>query len=188
MLLLITNALIETLVKHMFNNHLDEKDKIEIGGAPSWYMMPVEDEMCIFTHKSGGLDMIDIVKDNAKLKMIKKINDTIDIVIYKNMKNVTNKKEKAVVNNWKKDSNLPVFVSLNLEYNRLKYEDEIETTFARACIPNKIIIAYQTERLKIIKKEVTKFKSKSALDEMDMELNGGSNKPKDPNDPFSELP
>jgi len=188
MLLLITSALVETLTKHMFNNHLDERDKIEIGGAPSWYMMPVEDKMCVFAHKSGGLDMIDLVKDNSKLKMIKKINGTIDIVIYENMKNVQNEKEKEVINKWNKDSNLPVFINQNLEYNRVKYEDEIETTFVRACIPNQTIITYQTERLSSIKKEVLKYKSKSALDEMDMELNGGSNKPKDPDDPFAELP
>jgi len=42
--------------------------------------------------------------------------------------------------------------------------------------------------LKTIKKEVTKFKSKNALDDMDMELNGNSNRAKDPSDPFSELP
>ena len=188
MLVLITGALVETLVKHMFKNYLDARDQIEIGGAPSWYMAPVEDKMCVFTHKSGGLDMIDIAKDNAKLKMIKKINGTIDIVIYENMKNIQNEKEKEVVNKWKKDSNLPVFINQNLDYSRVSFEDEINTTFVRACISNQTIITYQSERLKNIKKEVLKFKSRSAMDEMDMEFEGGSTPHKDPNDPFSELP
>ena len=188
MLLLITSALVETLTKHMFKNYLDAQDKIEIGGAPSWYMMPVEDKMCVFTHKSGGIDMIDITKSNAKLKMVKKINGTIDIVIYENMKNIQNEKEKEVVNKWKQDSNLPVFVNQNLDFSRVVFEDEIDTTFVRACISNQTIITYQSDRLKTIKKEVLKFKSKSALDDMDAEMNGNSDKPKDPNDPYSELP
>ena len=188
MILLITSALVETLTKHMFSNYLDARDKVEIGGAPSWYMMPVDDEMCVFAHKSGDMDTIDIVKNYARLKMIKKIDDTIDIVIYENLKNVQNKKEKEVINKWKIDSNLPVFVNQNLNYSRVSYEDEINATFARACIPNEIFINYQTERLKTIKKEVLKFKSNSALDEMDAELTGSSTPHKDPNDPFAELP
>ena len=120
--------------------------------------------------------------------MIKNINGTIDIVIYENMKNVKNKKEKEVINKWKQDANLPVFVNQNLDFSRVAFEDEINTTFVRACIQNQTIIIYQSERLKTIKKEVLKFKSKSALDEMDMEMNGGSDKPIDPNDPFAELP
>ena len=187
MLLLITGALVETLTKHMFSNYLDARDKIEIGGAPSWYMMPVEDKMCVFTHKSGGMDMIDIAKNNAKLKMVKKINGTVDIVIYENMKNVKNKKEKAVIDHWKMDSNLPVFVNKNLEFSRVAFEDEINTTFVRACIPNQTIITYQTERLQTIKTEVLKFKSNSAIDEMENDLDGNSKPHKDPNNPFSEF-
>lgn len=188
MLVLITGALVETLVKHMFSNYLDARDKIEIGGAPSWYMMPVEDKMCTFSHKSGGMDMIDIVKDESRVKMIKKINGTIDIVIYENMKNVTNEKEKAVVNRWKVDSNLPVFVNKNLDYSRVAFEDEINTTFVRACIPKNTIIEYQKERLSNIKKEVLKFKAANADDELDKELTNPNKPHKDRNDPFSELP
>ena len=187
MLLLITNALVETLVKHMFGNFLKEQDKIEIGGAPSWYMTPVEDEMCVFTHKSGGIDYIDITKQNANFKMIKKINGTIDIVVYENLKNITNKKEKAVVDIWKKDEYLPTFVDKNLRYSRVTFEDEVDTTFVRACIPNNTIIDYQKERLTKIKKEVTKVKANSAYDDLDSTIKGKSDKT-DKKDPFSELP
>ena len=187
MLLLITNALVETLVKHMFGNFLKEQDKIDIGGAPSWYMNPVKDEMCVFTHKSGGLDNIDIAKDNAKLKMVKKIDGTIDIVIYENTKNITNDKEKEVVNLWKQDSNLPTFVEKNLHYSRISFEDEINTTFIRACIPNNTIIDYQKERLQTIKKEVTKFKANTAYDDLDSSLENKTGI-KNKKDPYSELP
>ena len=53
--------------------------------------------------------------------------------------------------------------------------------FARGCIPKKVFIDYQTDRLKTIKKEVLKFKSKSAVKEMENELSGKKVK-KDPNE------
>ncbi len=187
MLLLITNALVETLVKHMFSNYLKAQDKIEIEGAPSWYMSPVENEMCVFAHKSGGVVYIDITKENATYKMIKKINGTIDVVIYENRQNITNKKEKAIVEFWKKDSNLPVFIDKNIRYSRVSFEKEINATFVRACIPNNIIIDYQKSRLATIKKEVTKFKANNAYDDLDSSIDSTSNK-SDKNDPFSELP
>ena len=186
MLLLITSALVETLTKHMFSKYLDSLDRVDIGGAPSWYMKPVDDEMCVFTHKTGNMDTIDFVKEKARLKMIKKVDDTIDIVIYENIKNITNKKEKAVVDKWKIDSNLPVFINKNLHYTRISYEDEINAVFARGCIPKKVFIDYQTDRLKTIKKEVLKYKSTIAIEEMENELLGEKVK-KDPDDPFSEL-
>jgi len=186
MIVLITGALVETLTKYMFNKYLDSLDRIDIGGAPSWYMKPVDDEMCVFTHKTGNMDTIDFVKEKARLKMIKKVEDTIDIVIYENIKNITNTKEKLVIDQWKIDSNLPIFINQNLHYTRISYEDEIDAVFARGCIPKKIFIDYQSNRLKTIKKAVLHYKSNSAIDEMDNDLSGKKIK-KDPNDPFSEL-
>ncbi len=187
MLMVITSALVETLVKHMFNKYLDERSKIEIGGAPSWYMQPIDDRVCTFAHKKAGIDMIDSVKSNAKYKMQRSINDTIEIAIYENMKNVTNKKEKDVVDKFKNDNYLPMFINKNINYSKVVYEDEIDTIFVRSCIPKNVIIEYQTQRLKDIKKEVSKVKASSAYSDLDLEMKGLNNK-NNPNDPFSELP
>jgi len=186
MLLIITGALVETLTKHLFQNKLNEMDKIEIDGAPSWYMKPIDDEICVFTHKHGTLDSIEIAKDKSKFKMIKKIDETVDIVVYENTKNITNKKEKLLVDKWKVDSRLPTFVNQNLQFSRVVYEEEINTAFVRACISSDIIITYQKERLSDIKKELLKYKSDSTIDEMENDLSGKSYE-KDPDDPFSEL-
>lgn len=187
MLAVITSALVETLVKHMFQKELDARDRIEIGGAPSWYMMPVEDQMCVFSHKGGGMDSIEIAKENSKIKMKKKIDGLIEVVIYDNLNNIQNQKEKAVVKAWKRDSKLPVFINKNMNFSRVSYEDEIETTFVRACIPNEVMLNYQKDRLTKIKKEVLKVKVNSAFDDMDAMLNGKEQN-LDPNDPFAELP
>lgn len=170
MLMVITSALVETLVKHMFNNYLNERDKVEIDGAPSWYMDPVEDKLCSFSHKIGNINNIDIVKKNARFKMIRKIDNTINIIIYDNMKNVKSDKEKKLIKKFKKDKNLPLFVDKNLDYSKIKYEKEINTTFVKACIEKNTIIDYQKERLNLIKKEILNSKVNDAFNELDKEL------------------
>jgi len=187
MVVIVASALIETLTKHMFQKYLDAKDKIEIGGAPSWYMKEVEDQMCVFAHSKGGMNSIEISKNKAKIKMIKKINGLIDVVVYDNIKNIKNQKEKKMVNKWKKDPNLPVFTAKNLNYSRIAYEDEIDTTFVRACIPKQIVFLYEKERLFNIQKSLVKFKSSSAIEELDAAIGGKSGDRGDANDPFSEL-
>jgi len=170
MLIVIVSALVETLTKHMFQKALNNMDKVEIGGAPSWYMDKIDDEMCTFTHATGGFDSIEIAKSKSKLKMIKDINNLVKVVVYENTKNITAPKEKALLNKWQDDEKLDVFVLKNLKYSRVSYEDEVNTAFVRSCIPNKLVIQYQKERLGKIKKSLLTFKTNSALDELDQEL------------------
>ncbi len=167
MLTLIAGALVETLVKHMFQKKLNEMDKIEIGGAPSWYMKEIDDEMCTFAHTMGNLDTIDTTKFKARIKMTRDINNLLKIVIYDNTKKITNQKEKQIVKLWANDPNLDMFTYKYLNYSRVAYEDEIQTTFVRACIPKSIIIDYQKERLQSIKKSLLTFKTNNAMNELD---------------------
>lgn len=170
MVTVIAAALVETLTKHMFKKYLDERDNVEIGGAPSWYMVEQDDELCTFAHKKGGYDSIDIAKNRAKFKMVKKIGDIVEIVIHDNMKNVSGVKEQTIVDKWKEDANLPVFVNKHLDYGMVAYEDEIDTTFVRACIPRDVIQEYELGRLIEIETLVLSQKSQNAMDELDSEF------------------
>lgn len=167
MVTVIAVALVETLTKHMFGKFLNEMDKVEIGGAPSWYMVESEDELCTFAHKKGGYDSIDIAKEHAKYKMVKKIDGIVEIVIHDNMQDVKGVKEKTIVERWRKDANLPVFVNKHLDYSMVAYEDEVDTTFVRSCIPREVITNYQKDRLFEIESLVLDQKSKNAMDELD---------------------
>ena len=60
-----------------------------------------------------------------------------------------------------------MFTYKHLNYSRVAYEDEIQTTFVRACIPKSIIIDYQKERLQSIKKSLLTFKTNNAMNELD---------------------
>lgn len=185
MVIVIASALIETLTKHMFQKYLNEKDKVEIGGAPSWYEKPIDDRVCVFTNVKGGLSSIDTARDDAKIKMAKTINGLVEITIHDNYKKIKNEKEKEVVEQWKTDSNLPIFVNKNIDFSRVVYEDKLDITFVRACVDKKTIIKYQSERLSEIKKAVLKHKTKSAMQEMDNSIKGTSKS--STNDSFGEL-
>jgi len=175
MVMLIVGAMVETLTKHMTQKYLDNMDGVKIGGAPSWYMEPVKDQMCVFTHKKGGFSSIDIAKKNANFKMKKKIDDTIEVVIYENIKNVKTQKEKDVIKKFKNDTDLPVFIKQNINYSQVTYEDKIQTAFVRACIPSKAILNYQHDRLMDINAAVLNAKSGSAFDSLDSEFGDDTN-------------
>jgi len=170
MMSVIALALVDSLAKYIFTKTLNSMDKVEIGGAPTWYLQEMDDEMCTFTHSKGGFDSIEIAKDKSTIKMTKKIDNIIDIVIYDNTKKITNQKEKKLVELWNTDPKLNLFVLKNINYSKVVYEDEIDTTFVRACIPNKTVMDYQTQRLQDIKKSLLNYKKDSALNEMEESL------------------
>ncbi len=177
--MLIVGAMVETLAKHMTQKYLDNMDGVKIGGAPSWYMEPVKDQMCVFTHRKGSFNSIDIAKKNANFKMSKKINDVIEVVIYDTKGNIKDKKEKAVVNQFKKDENLGVFIKKNMKYNKVTYEEEVKTAFVKACIPVKTIMVYQEGRLMEINEAVLNAKTSSAFGSLDGEFGEDNSNKKD---------
>ena len=167
MVSLITAALVNTLVDYMFNQAMDKMDSVNIDNAPSWYMQKVDDDMCSFASSRGGIGLIEDTKNNASYQMYKDINGLINITVYENIKTVTTDKEQRLVEQWKSDPNLDTFIQKNIDFNKIKYEDELDTTFVRACIPKKTIINYQKDRLKNINKSLLNHKADSAMNELD---------------------
>jgi len=170
MVSVIACALVSSFSKFMFTKMLNEMDKVDIGGAPSWYMKPMDDKMCTFDFEKGDLQSIEIAKINAKTKMQRKINTLVDISIYETTKNVKDPKVIQMTQMWSDDPNLSLFVTKHLDYSKIVYEDEINTSFVRACIDAKVLTDYQQERLDIIQKDIMKYKANVALDELESEL------------------
>ena len=179
MVLLIVGAVVETLAKHMTQKFLDNMDGVKIGGAPSWYMEPTKDQMCVFAHDTGSLNSIDIAKENAHFKMTKKIEGIIDIVVYDTVSQAQDAKSKEVLHQFKKDSNLDTFVKKNMNFSKTTYEDKIKTAFVRACIPTQVVQDYQQNRLMGINSAVLNQKSTSAFESMDNEFGDDTSNKKD---------
>lgn len=179
MVMLIVGAMVETLVKHMTQKYLDNMDGVKIGGAPSWYMEPMKEQMCVFTHHTGSLSSVEVAKEDAHFKMTKKIDGLIDIVIYENITGAQDPKSKQVVEKFKKDQNLDSFVKKNMNYSKTVYEEKIKTAFVRACIPAQTIQEYQKARLMTINELVLSDKSDTAFESMDDEFGDSKSNKKD---------
>jgi len=183
MLLTIVSAIVSTLVKHVTNCVLDNFSSVKIEGAPSWYMKPVDGEVCVYTYDYGDYSSVDRAKTKARMKMIKKVNGLIDVVIYENAPKFNQSKEIELMNRFKKDDNINLFIDRALKYEKVEYYKDKHEAFVRACIPSQILIAYEKNRLENIRKQVVKYKSDEAFDE----LEGGVNDAAGTNDAFDEL-
>jgi len=185
MLSIVAGALIETLTKHMFQKYLNEQDKIEIDGFfEDWNVIapPISIGGGNVENKNIDITEYSAYQDSETYFYIGGI---VDIVVYDNYKDVKSAKEKSLVNQWKQDSNLPTFIKKTLNYSRLSYEEEVKSTFIRACIPTKIVFEYEKTRLKLIKSKLLKYKTNKAMDELDSSTKTKSLR--DSKDPFAEL-
>ena len=178
MLLTIVSAIVSSLVKHVTNCVLDNFSTVKIQGAPSWYMKRVDGEICVYDYEKGDFSAIDRAKRKAKIKMIKKIDGLIDVVIYENAPRFNTQKEIALMKKFKKDDNLNLFVDKNMKFEKIEYYKDEKEVFVRGCIPAKEVLSYEERRLKEIRKKVLNVKVTTAFDELDGKSSEG---------PFKEL-
>jgi hypothetical protein len=108
--------------------------------------------------------------------------------VYKRFKNYNQPDEKLLIQKFKKDENLPMFVQSNLKYSRIEYDKDTRRAFVRACIDNQIILNYEQERIKEIVKKITKYREGKGFDELERSTGGKtSNDFGSEKDPFKEL-
>lgn len=181
MLEAIAIKLVTALTGLLFNMGVKSMDKIQIDNAPSWYMEESNSNyIYVFSFKNGGIETIDPLKADLEIKMEKKIQDIIQTLIYENFRNINDPLEKELVNQFKKDANLPVFVKRYIKINRIKQqkgvkkglfrEQKDEITFGSAILPKKELINYQKERLSLLREKIELGKSKKAYDKLDSEI------------------
>jgi len=177
-------GLLKTLASYMLKYYLNSTVGVKIDGAPSWFHKQDKGRICVFTYSQGSMASIDIAKNNAKGKMSKKINELIEIVIYDKYRDLRDPKEIELVNAFKKDELLPVFVNRSLKFRKIEYKKRNATAFVKACIDNEVIQEYQKERMKKIVYQVSHKRASNAFDELDKDTGNGK---KNSKDPFKEL-
>ncbi len=55
-------ALMKTLATYLFKNYVLMQSKINIEGAPNWYMQNVSNQVCVYDYKTGGMEAVDAAK------------------------------------------------------------------------------------------------------------------------------
>ncbi|MCA1927741.1 MAG: hypothetical protein LDL13_03695 [Calditerrivibrio sp.] len=163
-------SLVKTLSSFLFSKMLVYSD-INIQGAPSWYQKADSEYVCVSTYNEGGLEAVDVAKDNAKKLLINKINEIIEIVVYDNYRNLQDKSEKLFISTFLKDEELPTFVNKNIDYKNIEYIEKSKLAFVRGCIGKDTLLGYEKERIGIIKNKLTHKRADNAFDELDNSTN-----------------
>jgi len=160
-------ALSKTLASFLFSNYLKAHyGSIEIEGAPSWYGEEPSEAICVSTYNRGGLEKLELTKNQAKIKLDNKIKHILDIVIYQNFKNLKVDEEKFL-ESVKKDKKLPLFVDANIKFQNIKVDKDKHMLFVRSCLDKMAFIKYEKNRLKELQKDVIFYKSDKAFDELE---------------------
>lgn len=160
-------ALAKTLASYLFGGYLkNHYGSIEIDGAPSWYAREPREAICVSTYNKGGLEKLELIKKEAKIKLTKKINHIIEIVIYKNFKNLK-ADEEEFLKSVEKDKKLPLFVDANIKFQNIKVDKDKHMVFVRSCLDKMAFIKYEKKRLKELKKDLIFYKSDKLFNELE---------------------
>jgi len=166
MVLAIATALVKTLSSYLFSAYLKSHyGSVEVDGAPSWYGSEPDDAICVSTYRNGGIEELELTKEDSKIKLRKKVNHIIELVIYKNFKNLT-PDEEEFLNKISKDKKLPLFVDSNTKFQNIKVDEDEKKVFVRSCLDKKALIEYEKNRVKELTKNLTYYKSDKAFDEL----------------------
>jgi hypothetical protein len=119
-----------------------------------------------------------------KIKLNKRINHIIEIVIYQNFKHLKSDEEKFL-ESIQKDKKLPLFVDANMKFQNIKVDKDKKMVFVRSCLDKEAFIKYEKNRVKELQKDLSFYKSDKAFDELD-DKKKTNNKDKEDKS-FSEL-
>lgn len=160
-------ALMKTLASFLFKNYVLMQSKVDIEGAPSWYMNPKSSNVCVYDHQSGSYSAIDTAKTNTYSKMETELSNIIEAVIYENYSDLKDPKEKKFVMLFKNDADAPAFIRKNMKFPGITYKKKLSMAFVSGCIDKDTIIEYQQKRSDKIAYELTHKRADDAFDELE---------------------
>ncbi len=165
-------ALVKTFITFMFEQHLEHAQSVRIEGAPGWYYQQTVNHICDSGSAQGGLAAVEQSKAAARKQMVLRLDKALEIVVYENFRDKSDPTERALVERFKQDENLPVFVESAVIYENIEYKERQSTAYARVCIPKETLVAYQEERVGKLKKAVTLHHRDRAFDALENEMVG----------------
>jgi hypothetical protein len=163
-------ALVKTFITFMFTQHLEHAQSVRIEGAPSWYYQQTVGHICDSGSAAGGLGSVELSKADARKSMVQRLEKALEIVVYENFNSRSDAAERALIERFKRDENLPVFVESAVIYENIEYRKKPQTAFARVCIPKEKLQAYQETRVAKLQKAVTHHHRDRGFDELEQSL------------------
>lgn len=163
-------ALAKSLIVFMFDTHLENLQSVKIQGAPSWYAQQTVDHVCDSGFAKGSLNAVDQSKKSAQLSMKKRIENSLQAVVYNSYRDRTANDELELIQGFIKDRNLQTFINANLIYENIEYREKSSTAFTRACITKESMLTYQQERLIKLAKTLSLHRRDKSINDLDAEV------------------
>jgi len=163
-------ALMKTLASYLFKTYILSQSKINIEGAPSWYLQNVSSQVCVYDYQKGSFDAVDRAKANTYPKMQQELTNILEAVIYEHYSDLKDEKEKKFVMMFKNDADAPIFIRKFMKFPAIDYKKAEHTAFVKGCIDKDTIIAYQDKRISTIKYNLTHKRAEDAFDELDSSI------------------
>jgi hypothetical protein len=163
-------SLVKTLISFMFDQHLENMQSVKLESAPKWYYQQTVDHICDSGHAYGRLEVLDSAKLTARRQMEHRLKRAMEAVSYEKYRDRTDPAERALVQRFSTDENLPIFVESSVIYENLAYHDNTGVAYARVCIPKERLVRYQEERVGELVKAVTLHRRDRALDELEADV------------------
>ena len=163
-------ALVKTLITFMFEQHLENMQSVKLQGAPRWYAQQTVDHICDSGHSYGRLEVVEDAKSTARRQMVLRLERAMTSVAYEKFRDRTEPTERALIDQFSRDNQLPTFVESSLIYENIEYRDTSMTAYVRICIPKERLVRYQEERVAKLAKAVTHHRRDRGFNELESEI------------------
>jgi len=102
--------------------------------------------------------------------MGKRIQMAMESVAYDAYRQRTEPTEKALIQRFTQDDNLPAFINASVVYENIEYREKTFMAYTRVCISKERMLAYQAERVQLLAKTVTLHRRDRGMNELESEL------------------
>ena len=163
-------ALVKTFITFMFEQHLEHMQSVRIEGAPGWYYQQTKNHICDSGLATGSAESVEVAKASARQAMVVRLTNAMNSVAYEKFRDRTDPAERALIQRFTRDEQLPMFVEASVIYENIEYLKKQGTSYARVCIPKQRLVDYQNERVTKLAKAVTLHRRDRAFDSLEGEM------------------
>ena len=162
-----------TLAGYIFNIYLRTENTLDIDGAPDWYLRNDDAEWdCAFGYAPGSLASVEAAKSEATKNLVAQQEQYVQSAIRDEVqrRKPRDEKERQLVEQFRNDPELKNFLTVQRQFLKITYDEDVRAAFVKACLSREIVVAYQKERLQKITTELSKNRAESAFGELEARL------------------
>lgn len=164
--------LVSVLAGYLFEQALISQGQVKIDGAPGWYYKETsKKDMYAFSYLEGGYEVVEEMEKRLQDKMGQKVEDMIAVILKKEFADVQNPLERELLDRFRDDKDLPLFIRENLKIEKIEYVEPRKGApgrcFAGATLSMQVLFDYQKDRIEKIRYEISHHRADRGFEELD---------------------